>query len=472
MSASIWVTIEKFMQQAVWLLLFLILAPIVGPRSYGQFAIVMVFIGFCEFVVIETTVESLIGMQPLHPKHLGTANLFGIVLSLLAGGILFILAPLIGSEFKDNQLEPIFKALSVLPTISSLTSAPLAVLRSEMRFKPIAIRSTLGLIIGGIAGVILAFNGAGVWSLVAQILVQRTTEVIILWSSARTAAKIGWSKPHFTDLRSFAISVLISRSLGFTAAQVPRLILGFFLGAYDLGLFVFAARIPDILTAITIVPTTIVARTEMRKYVPNQKELKVAFKHLLQDTSLIAFPACIGLAVVAPELIKVGLDSRWQAATFATQMLILSVIPLVIFYSAGFLLWAMNFPRDESKISMGHLVGSLFCTLIAAPFGLKIVCFVLMIRGIASLPLPLWIISQKCGISPQLVGRAVGPALISSISMGIIVMLLNQIIVDYVGNVFSIPILISIGVIAYLVTGNIIGQTTFESLRRLTNRHV
>jgi hypothetical protein len=61
MPASLSIPIEKFMQQAMWLLLFLILASILGPRPYGQFTIVMGFIGFCEFVVVEATVEALIG---------------------------------------------------------------------------------------------------------------------------------------------------------------------------------------------------------------------------------------------------------------------------------------------------------------------------------------------------------------------------------------------------------------------------
>ena len=41
MSPSLWVTVEKFSQQAVWLVLFAILAPILGPRPYGLFAIVL-----------------------------------------------------------------------------------------------------------------------------------------------------------------------------------------------------------------------------------------------------------------------------------------------------------------------------------------------------------------------------------------------------------------------------------------------
>ena len=54
---TIWMTLDKLTQQIIWLLLFLILAPILGPKPYGQFTIVMAFIGFCEMVIVGAAVE-------------------------------------------------------------------------------------------------------------------------------------------------------------------------------------------------------------------------------------------------------------------------------------------------------------------------------------------------------------------------------------------------------------------------------
>jgi O-antigen/teichoic acid export membrane protein len=45
LSSVSWVTVEKVAQQVLWLVLFSILAPILGPGPYGVFSIVMVFIG-------------------------------------------------------------------------------------------------------------------------------------------------------------------------------------------------------------------------------------------------------------------------------------------------------------------------------------------------------------------------------------------------------------------------------------------
>ena len=60
LSSVSWVTVEKVAQQVLWLVLFSILAPILGPGPYGVFSIVMVFIGFCELVLGDGMVEVLV----------------------------------------------------------------------------------------------------------------------------------------------------------------------------------------------------------------------------------------------------------------------------------------------------------------------------------------------------------------------------------------------------------------------------
>ena len=44
LSPVAWLTADRVTQQVLWLILFAILAPILGPRPYGLFSIVMVFV--------------------------------------------------------------------------------------------------------------------------------------------------------------------------------------------------------------------------------------------------------------------------------------------------------------------------------------------------------------------------------------------------------------------------------------------
>ena len=72
LSPTAWVTIERLTQQMLWLVF---LAPILGPRPYGLYTIVMVFVGFSELVLIESATEALVTVDKLDNLHATTANL-------------------------------------------------------------------------------------------------------------------------------------------------------------------------------------------------------------------------------------------------------------------------------------------------------------------------------------------------------------------------------------------------------------
>ena len=99
LSPVAWVTAEKVTQQALWLVLFTVLAPILGPGPYGVFSIVMVFVGFCEFVLGDGAIEALLTVDELTPQYMASANLATLLLSLAVSLILFLLAPAIAVGF-------------------------------------------------------------------------------------------------------------------------------------------------------------------------------------------------------------------------------------------------------------------------------------------------------------------------------------------------------------------------------------
>src|SRR6202046_4937304 len=93
LSPVAWVTFEKVTQQVLWLILFAILAPILGPRPYGLFSIVMVFVGLCELILLDGAVEALVTIDDLDHLHTSTANLANGALALALALVISILAP-------------------------------------------------------------------------------------------------------------------------------------------------------------------------------------------------------------------------------------------------------------------------------------------------------------------------------------------------------------------------------------------
>jgi O-antigen/teichoic acid export membrane protein len=332
LSPTAWVTAEKLTQQVLWAILFAILAPILGPGPYGVFSIVMVFVGFCDYVLSDGAVEALVTADELDTSHMATANLATGVLALLVSLVLFLLGPVVAFAFHDSQLQWLVWSLLPLPVLSLTASVPIAILRRSLQYKQLAIRSIAGLAIGGLFGIVLALAGAGVWALALQVLVQRLAEVVIVWWSMPQGFRLGWSAVCFREMRSVCANVFAARVMTFAGGQVPRLIVGYALGPTTLGFYVLATRFQEIIVTTTVFPRVVVGRIELRGLRPGSPEFRRRFESMAQNCALLAFPAMLGAAAMIPDLFHIWLDQRWLDGAVAAQLVIISGLPLVFTY--------------------------------------------------------------------------------------------------------------------------------------------
>ena len=130
-------------------------------------------------------------------------------------------------------------------------------------FRSLTIRTVVSQSAGAVAGLALALAGAGVWALVSQALVQRGLAVIILWAAVPLTIDRRLSWKHLRELSTFALPNLVSRCMSWGSGQLPRLILGVYLGPTRLGLFTLATRLHDVVTQVAIMPKAQVARVDL-----------------------------------------------------------------------------------------------------------------------------------------------------------------------------------------------------------------
>ncbi len=384
-SPVVWLTSERVTQQGLSLILFAVLAPILGPRPYGLFALVMVFVGFCEAILLEGAVEALVTVDDLHHLHTTVANLTNSLVALVFGVVMFASAPAIAAALHDAEFRNVMWALAPMPLLTTLSAAPIAVLRRSLKFKQLAIRSILGLTIGGVFGIVLAVAGAGVWALVLQVLAQRIAELVIGWIAVPVRFGLTWSAPHFRELRPVALNIFGARILGMHA-QLARLVLGFTLGPTDVGLFALGSRFQDIIVNTMAVPRTAVGRIELRAAKIGSTEFQRDFTKMVQNASILSFPFFLGTAALAPSLFHLWLKQQWQAGIVPAQLILLGGVPMVLFYSFDAALLAGNLSSVVRRIASLQFVTVGVTVLCAAPFGLTATCLALAVRPWLLLP--------------------------------------------------------------------------------------
>jgi O-antigen/teichoic acid export membrane protein len=451
LSPTSWLTAKTVFTQLFAVLLFAIQAPVLGPRAFGLISIVMVFVGFCEFVPCEAAADSLISVREVEERHFDTMTTVICAASLLFGVVVFVGAGWFARLFGDRELEPILHWMSVLPVLTAVAAAPTAATKREMQFGPLALRSILSLLVGGSVGLVLTLTGFGVWALVWQALVTRVVAAIVLWYAVPLKFRLGFSRRHFADLARYAAPTLLSRVMSWASSQTPRFMLGLFWGPEQLGLFSLAGRLSDILMEVAVVPRYAVARVELRRFATDQAGLAPALRKVVTMMSVFCFPLCVGGAAVAPTLFHVWLDPRWFGGIVPTQFMLLACMAMITHYCAGATLLALNYQSSEAVASIAQTLTTIGVVIVSAPFGIAVAAGAISARPFAMLPLPITLLKRKCGLSPSVVLGAQGPALLAALVMGACVWLLRSEIEPLFRSLLVLPILVVAGAGIYVL---------------------
>jgi O-antigen/teichoic acid export membrane protein len=418
------VTFQVTFIQFFTVLVFTLQARLLGPRAFGIIALVMVVVGFCESVLTGAATDTLISVREIEERHFSTVTMATVSVSLLLGILMFWWAAAAARLFGDPNLAPVLKCMAVLPAISALWVAPNAMTKRALNFRPTVIRATTSLALGSLVGIVLSFLGAGVWALVTQALVHRATGAVALWLAVPLRFSLRFSLRHFGELRRIAVPLLVARCMSWASGQIPRFILGFYLGTVDLGLYSLGARFTDILVKLTIEPKTVVARISFRQFAAERSGLDDGIRRLLMRTSAYSFPLCVGGAAIAPTLFHVWLDARWQGGVVAVQLLLLSCVPYVTYYCTTAVLLALNERGAEVAISALQALTVTMIVLIAARFGLNAASGAISASLLILLAVPLTLLKRRCGVAFGTVVGAQLPAFVAAVIMGAAVWLI------------------------------------------------
>jgi O-antigen/teichoic acid export membrane protein len=465
MPATGWVTLQHIVEQALWLVLFAIQAPVLGPKPFGLISIVMVFVGFCEYVVTNVATEVLLSVREITPKHYSTVTATCLAIAAALGLILFSLASRLSEVFHDDQVAGIARALAFLPVLAALASAPLAAIKRDMQFRGTAVRGIMSLLVAGTVSLVLTLGGAGVWALVAQALLQRAVSAIVLWriSPMKLSLALSWSR--LREMQRIASKLVVGCVMNWSSGQLPRLILGLWLGLTELGLFSLANRLIDILIQVAIDPKATVARVYLRNFHQDVEGLSAATAKMFRQMSVMCFPLCIGGAAVVPTLFHVWLDARWTGSILPAQLLLLTGIPTVTFYCTTAVLLALNKQGSEAIVATTQTASIAAVAAVFAPFGLVAVAAAFAARPWVLVTLPITFLVRRANLSLRVVLGSQALPLLLSLVMGAAVWGLRVELDNHVEATALLPILVFAGAgiyatLVYLTMPQLVGTLT------------
>lgn len=177
----VWSSIERFSTQGVQFLIMIIMARLLTPKDYGLIGMLAIFLAVAQSLIDSGFSQALIRKQNRTDVDNSTVFYFNIIVSCSLYLILFITAPFVADFYNQPELTSVMRVVCLGVILNSLAVVQRALLTVRIDFKTQAKASLSAAVISGCIGIVLAYSGFGVWSLVVQQLFNLSVNTLLLW---------------------------------------------------------------------------------------------------------------------------------------------------------------------------------------------------------------------------------------------------------------------------------------------------
>lgn len=387
-----WTLIDNWGRQVLGLVVFVIVARLLEPEDFGLVALAAVFVAFAQVFVDQGLGDALVQRRQLTRSHIDTAFWVAVVSGALLTVAGVLLAGPTSSLLGQPALQPILQVLSITFLLTAFSSVQMALLKRELAFRSLALRTLFAVAGGGVVGILMAFAGYGAWALVGQQLAQGTLSVVALWTVSPWRPGRQVSRAHFGELFSFGANVVGSDLLTWASRNIDNLLIGAFRGATELGIYAVAYRILAAIGGLLVGMAKRVAFPSFSRLQHDPQRMARAYIRVNRTAGAIIVPGFIGLALVATELTPVVFGTRWADSGPVAAVLFLVGPVLAMQTFSGSLLNAAGHPEVVLRFRLITTVANVVGFVIAVPFGITAVAAAYVIRGYVLLPLYLaWV---------------------------------------------------------------------------------
>lgn len=331
-----------------------VLAHMLGPHAFGVVATALLFVMITQMLLQQTLLTTIIQREKLDPDHLDAGFWIVILGSLALTGLAAGAAPLWASFNGQPEVTRICIALTPMILLQGLTVVPEAMMRRKMTFRPLAIRTLIATVIGGVVGIVLALAGYQAWALVAQQLVTGVVGAVVLWTVTDWRPRWRLPRQAVKDLRGFSSQAALGGIGVFLAIRMDILVIAKFFGPTAVGLYRIAQRLPDMLTEVTSRSLQQVSLPELARLQRRPAELGDRLAKMMHVSAVAGLPALGILAATARPLVAL-LGPAWSPAGAGMQLLCIVGVVNVYGVLLGPALQAVGRPGINTALSWFQL---------------------------------------------------------------------------------------------------------------------
>lgn len=352
-SAVKWSAVGSIAQYGLSLGAQIILARILGPENYGLFAMGTIVLSFSNFFSNFGFAWGLIQIQDLVEDDIRFVFTWQLIAGVMVAIGLYLLSPFVANYFNEPQVAPIVRWLSLACVFSAITAPASNLLRRDLDFRWINIIQIISYSIGYLGiGIPLAYQGAGVWSLVAAWLTQSFTMMVMTFIRRPHTVKPLFWYSRAKVMSGVGITVFVTNLCNWLLNNIDRIFLGRFLDSHAVGLYTVGYNLsntPNNLFIGAFQPAFFTAGARLQS---EPDRLRRAYLPVIATVWILIAPLFVLFAMIARNLVSFLYGSAWESSAMVLTILALCMPAYITWSMSTPILWNTGRKHFESLLQL------------------------------------------------------------------------------------------------------------------------
>jgi PST family polysaccharide transporter len=343
-----------------------LLASLLGPDAFGTVALAVIFVSLVQLLIQQGITPAIVQHRGLTWRHVDSAFWLSVTVSIGLTVVSFVVSPWWARVNGTPDAKDAIRVLSALILIKGAVVVHEGLLQRDLRFRELALRTTIASVAGAVVGITWAIVHPSIWALVAQQLVSASVGAAVIWTVTPWRPKLVWRVREARDLAGFTAKSTLS-SLGvFVNTRVDAVLIGLYFGATAIGLYQLSFRMMQSAIEAAVYPIAGVALADLSRYQGDRVAVGDRYRAMVGVSTSVGAPVmAVIFACAHPLMATVG--DEWTPAAPALQLLcVVGVVTTIGLVNSPALQAAGRPGAQATLVWVGALVSAVTFAIVGA----------------------------------------------------------------------------------------------------------
>ncbi|MDQ0925756.1 O-antigen/teichoic acid export membrane protein [Pseudarthrobacter sp. W1I19] len=316
-SALAWSVLNTTVARFGTLGIGIVLARLLGPESYGSFAVAMVAL-LAVLTINELGVSLAIVRWPEDPARIAPTV---TTISILSSAVLCVAGLAVAPWFADRMGDPgatdVVRVMVCCVLVSGVVATPAALMQRAFDQKTKMFIDQVNVWVGAIVSICLVLIGMGAMSLALGRLAGTLAGGLLFVLKSPLPLRLGLDRRVLMPLLRFGLPLAGTSIIVFCVGYLDQLVTGSMLGSVMLGMYVLAFNLSSWPVTMFSQPLRSVAPVVLARLQHDPEKMRSTVMALIGVLACVAFPAITFLAAESETIVRIVYGDVWAGASAA-----------------------------------------------------------------------------------------------------------------------------------------------------------